>query len=178
MGIPRYILGRAVLEAKDTKEAIDILTMAPRAYPYHHNIGSLTEKNYFSVETTPATWQVKEPQGIYYHTNHLLFEKTKMYKFEEMEYKNTSSISRFKVVEKEIKDLEFDTITPANILSILSSHQNAPFSPCRHPLKDVKGITLATTVYDNQNRRMRLYKGNPCQAVPNDLYVDFTTDMF
>ena len=55
-GIPRYILGRAVLEAQDLQEAQEIITMEPRAYPYHHNIGSFHDQRYFSLETTPESW--------------------------------------------------------------------------------------------------------------------------
>ena len=33
IGIPRYVIGRAILEANDAKEAVEIATMQPRAYP-------------------------------------------------------------------------------------------------------------------------------------------------
>ena len=83
IGLPRYVIGRAVLEAKTLKEASEIVTMEPRAYPYHHNIGHLEEKKYYSLETTPLTWQAEEPQSTYCHTNHLLFDKTRVYKAED-----------------------------------------------------------------------------------------------
>jgi hypothetical protein len=50
-GIPRYILGRAILEAPTLDEAVALATIEPRAFSYHHNLVSLTEGRYLSVET-------------------------------------------------------------------------------------------------------------------------------
>ena len=176
IGIPRYILGRAVLESKSIKEALDILTTEPRAYPYHHNIGAMNEGTYLSLETTPEGWQVEEPSGLYYHTNHLLLDKTKEYQFEDLEYKTNSSLSRYQVIEDEVQNLDRETIKKESLQNILASHQKAPYSPCRHPQGDVTGITLGTAFFDIGNRLFRLYKGNPCQAFSNFHYKDFSLE--
>jgi predicted choloylglycine hydrolase len=173
IGIPRYVIGRAILEAKSAQEAIDIATMQPRSYPYHHHIGNMNDQTYFSVETTPGLSQVKEPEGLYFHTNHLLFEQTKNYKYEDEDYKNTSSISRYKAIKDELKDLDISRAKAEDFLKILSSHQNAPYSPCRHPKDEVQGLTLGTAFFDLKKGCFRLYKGNPCKAVKNNLYFDF-----
>ena len=176
VGFPRYILGRAVLEAKSLKEAMDIITMEPRAYPYHHNLGSLSEKKYISLETTPAAWQSKEPQENYCHTNHLLFEKTNSYKAEDLEYRQTSSISRFKVIQEALPDLPTENVTPGDFLEILASHQSSPYSPCRHPQGEVMGRTLGTAYYNFEKGSLRLFRGNPCQSLQNDSFMDFQFD--
>lgn len=172
-GIPRYVIGRAILEARDTKEAIDIATMEPRAYPYHHNIGSIDERKYFSIETTPEAAQVKEPTGQYFHTNHLLFDGTRRYKFEDREYTSTSSMSRYEVIEERLNDANDPPAEPDDFLEILSSHQNAPYSPCRHPEGNIHGATLGTAFIDLKKGTFRLYCGNPCKAVGDRLYIDF-----
>ncbi len=173
IGIPRYIIGRAVLEAKDLKEAVDIITMEPRAYPYHHNLASFLDNRYISLETTPQEWEAREPQGIYYHTNHLLFDKTEKYQSEDQAYKQTSSLSRYQVIEDEIRKLQQDNLSLAEFLEILSSHRNAPYSPCRHPQGEVKGATLGMAFYDFNQGVLRLFKGNPCKAIPDSSYIDF-----
>jgi predicted choloylglycine hydrolase len=178
IGLPRYILGRAVLEVKTIKEAIEILTLEPRAYPYHHNIGSMTEGKYLSLETTPEKWEIQEPSEIYFHTNHLLFEKTKMYQFQDQDYINTSSLSRFQVIKDNIQNLSMENPRRNNILEILTSHVNAPYSPCRHPQGDVKGTTLATAWFDLENAKMRLFKNNPCKALSDNLFVDYSLNIF
>jgi isopenicillin-N N-acyltransferase-like protein len=170
IGIPRYIIGRAILEAKNLKEAIQIATFEPRTYPYHHHLASFDEKTYVSVETIPGTSEVKHPDGIYFHTNHLLLEKTKHYQSEDKEYKNNSSLSRYTVINKKLNQLESDNLQPESFLSILSSHERKPYSPCRHPQEDVLGQTLGTAFFDINKGTFLLYKGNPCFAVKNNHY--------
>lgn len=176
VGLPRYILGRAVLEAKDLKEGIDIITMEHRAYPYHHNLGSLAEKRYISLETTPVAWQMEEPRSTFCHTNHLLYEKTHSYETEDLEYKQTSSLSRFKVVHEALPELPEENVIPKDFLDILASHQSAPYSPCRHPEGKVTGRTLGTAYYNFDKGLLRIFKGNPCQSLTNNWFVDFHFD--
>ena len=171
IGLPRYVIGRAILEAKDLKEAIQIATFEPRAYPYHHNLAGFDEKRYASVETTPDASEVKHPDGIYFHTNHLLFEKTKDYQFQDQEYKNSSSLSRYIVINDKLNQLETNNVQPDSMLSILSSHERKPYSPCRHPQEDILGRTLGTAFFDINERLFYLYKGNPCEAVKNNQYI-------
>jgi isopenicillin-N N-acyltransferase-like protein len=171
IGLPRYVIGRAILEAKDLEEAIQIATFEPRAYPYHHNLASFNEKSYASVETIPGTSEVKYPDGIYFHTNHLLFEETKDYQFQDQEYKNSSSLSRYTVINEKINQLEPNNIQPESSLSILSSHERKPYSPCRHPQEDISGQTLGTAFFNINEGRFYLYKGNPCEAVKNNQYI-------
>ena len=171
IGLPRYVIGRAILEAKDLKEAIQIATFEPRAYPYHHHLASFDEKRYASVETIPGASGVKHPDGIYFHTNHLLFEKTKDYHFQDQEYKNSSSLSRYIVINEKLNQLETNNLQPGSFLSILSSHERKPYSPCRHPQEDILGQTLGTAFFDINEGRFNLYKGNPCEAVKNNQYI-------
>ena len=171
-GIPRYVISRAVLEAKDAKEAVEITTCQPRCYPSHHHIASFTDQTYYSIETTPEEEQIEEPDGVYFHTNHLIFDRTKRYKYEDNAYKNTSSLSRYEVIQERLLKLNPDYAKPGDFLDILSSHQNAPYSPCRHPEGDVQGATLGTAFFDLKKRSFRIYKGNPCGAVENQRYVE------
>jgi predicted choloylglycine hydrolase len=166
IGIPRYVIGRAVLEARDAKEAIEIATTGPRAYPYHHNIASTPDGTYASVETTPDAFRVTKPEGTACHTNHLLSDLTEEYEFEDQAYKNGSSMSRYEVITKKLIELDGTVGGPDELLRILSSHEKAPYSPCRHPQSDLPGLTLGTALYDLPKGSFRLYVGNPCEAVP------------
>ena len=171
IGLPRYVIGRAILEAKDLKEAIQIATFEPRAYPYHHNLAGFDEKRYASVETIPHASEVKHPDGVYFHTNHLLCENTKDYQFQDQEYKNSSSLSRYIVINDKLNQLKTNNVQPDSMLSILSSHERKPYSPCRHPQEDILGQTLGTAFFDISEGRFYLYKGNPCEAVKNNQYI-------
>jgi isopenicillin-N N-acyltransferase-like protein len=171
IGLPRYIIGRAILEAKDLDEAIQIATLEPRSYPYHHHLASFDEKRYASVETIPGVSDVNYPDGIYFHTNHLLLEKTKDYQFQDQEYKTSSSLSRYAVINEEVNQLETSNLQPELLLSILSSHDGKPYSPCRHPQEDILGQTLGTAFFNINEGVFYLYKGNPCVAVKNNHYI-------
>ena len=175
VGIPRYILGRAILEARSLKEAIEIATLTPRSYPYHHNLASFEEKTYASVETTPDAVAVTHPEGIYFHTNHLRQEATRRaHPDEDAEYVNSSSRSRFQVIQSEVESLrQKERRAPSDFLAILSSHRQAPYSPCRHPLGKVQGRTLGTAFFELENGVFRLYRGNPCIAVVNDFFREY-----
>ncbi len=173
VGLPRYVIGRAILEAKSMNEAIQIATISPRAYPYHHNLASVSEQKYFSLETVPEAHDAGQPEGIYFRTNHLILDKTKSYAHEDQKYRNSSSMSRYSVIKEALEDFDTRNIKPEDFLAILSSHKNAPYSPCRHPKDDVQGLTLGTAFFDIKAGLFRLYKGNPCQAVENSNYVDF-----
>ncbi|MBE9524596.1 MAG: hypothetical protein IMY76_05820 [Chloroflexi bacterium] len=171
IGLPRYVIGRTILEAKDLQEAIQLATFEPRAYPFHHHLASFDEKKYASLETVPGAFELKVPSGVYFHTNHLLFEKTKDYQFQVKGHKNGSSHARYTVIKEKLNQTEANNYQAERMLSILSSHQRAPYSPCRHPQGNITGSTLSTAFFDIIERRFTLYKGNPCQAVKNNQVV-------
>jgi len=165
-GLPRYVVGRAILEAAGLDEAVQIATLEPRAHPYHHNLGSLSDGRYLSVETVPGQHRVEEPHGLYLHTNHLLNEGTRDYPHEDPDYVNTSSLSRYAVLEGLLAELGDDPAGRETLLAMLSSHEGAPYSPCRHPAGEVRGQTLGTACVDLKRGVFHLYSGNPCEAVP------------
>ncbi len=173
IGIPRYVLGRAILESKNIDEAVSFATKTPRTYPYHHNLACINEKKYYSVETTPQTSEVFEPDGTYFHTNHLIQHKTKNYKFQNYEYIASSSASRFTVIAEELKSLSLQETNVQDYYKTLSSHQKAPYSPCRHPEGDVLGQTLGFAFFDIQKGIFRLYSGNPCRSVKANNYREY-----
>jgi len=162
-GVPRYVLSRAILEAKDLKEAIEIAKYSPKAYPCHHNIASFEEEKYQSVEATPENFDLFEPNGLYIHTNHLILNGTKNFPYEEKVYREKSSISRYEVIKEGLEELkrkpEFK-----DLFNLLASHKRKPFSPCRHPEGEVEGQTLCTAHFDIKNKKIIFYEGNPCKS--------------
>lgn len=176
IGIPRYFLGRAILEAKNMEEALQIAQFERRAFPWHHNLASISDDKYVSIETLPdGTVDIREiDKGVYLHTNHTTGENTRDYEHQDLDYKNSSSISRMEVLTRlsaEYKEKKIDN--PKIILDWMSSHEQAPYSPCRHPDGKITGQTLATAHFDIKKGIFRLYKGNPCIAVKDNLFVDY-----
>jgi predicted choloylglycine hydrolase len=166
IGVPRYVIGRAILEATDLEEAVEIATLEPRAYPYHHNLASIRDGDYRSVETTPAATAVERPRGLFVHTNHLLHVPTADYPHENAEYRATSSMPRYAVLQTRSAGVDPAGAGLDDLLAMLSAHERAPYSPCRHPRGEVRGQTLGTAVFDLAAGTFRLYAGNPCTSVP------------
>jgi len=93
-----------------------------------------------------------------------IHDKTKSYPSEDIEYKQSSSLSRYHVVGEALQNFQEKSVTPDHFIEMLASHQNRPYSPCRHPEGDIHGLTLATAFFDFEVGIMRLYRGNPCLA--------------
>lgn len=172
IGVPRYLIGRAILEAESLGQAVELATLSPRAYPYHHNLAAVPGGDYRSVETTPAATAVLQPRGLYLHTNHLLHGPTAGYPHEDADYRATSSMPRFATLGAAIAGSDPGTVTVDDLLQLLSSHERAPYSPCRHPRGEVRGQTLGTAVFDLAAGSFRLYRGNPCRSVPAGRFVE------
>jgi hypothetical protein len=167
-GVPRYVLGRAVLAARTLGDAVSALTASDRAYSFNANLGSAAERRLVSVETTAGPFDVRESSpGLFIHTNHLLLPATRQVQ-QEGDIPHGSSGSRYEVLTRLARDLpNLDRVDEAALVRMLSSHEAAtpPYSPCRHPVAGgSQGRTLATAVFDLVQGSFVLYEGNPCEG--------------
>ncbi len=190
VGIPRYIIGRSVLESKNMAEAIETITVEPRAYPWHHNILSLNNSTFASIETLPdGKVDASYPEGgIFVHTNHAIGRTTENYYYQNKDYIKLSSNPRLQSLQKLISSADFPASNPEKFIRFLSSHEGEPYSLCRHPViykknepvkgseekKEVRGQTLATAFFDCETKKMRIYKGNPCKALMKENYNEYS----
>ncbi|MEJ2721269.1 MAG: C45 family autoproteolytic acyltransferase/hydrolase [bacterium] len=134
-GIPRYIIGRAILEAKSLDDAVALATMTPRAFSYHHNLAWFPDRRIVSVEVAAYPQHkhsIKNVEWLYVHTNHFIHP--------DMTSTDTAGPKPYDVP------------------------YGRPYSPCRHPEGDVHGVTLGTAVFEAPARAMTLYHGNPCRG--------------
>ncbi len=161
-GVGRYFLDRMILEATSIDEAMKWATHPERAFAFHHVFSSLSEKKAVAVEVTATKKEVRPIEGLYFHTNHLVFETMKDEEQDE-EYVSSSSTSRYEVLDAWHQGLEDPAgLKRQALLEPLSSHESKPYSPCRHPEGDVHGFTLATAVFEAPAGTMRVSKGQPC----------------
>ena len=169
-GIPRYFISRAIFEAKSLEDAVSLATMEPRAFPFHHNLVSLGDQRILSVET--AAWpehrhDIMDVEGFYIHTNHFLHPamtedgETGMRPFD-VPY--ISSTTRMEVLSRAVEN-GGEPSDAEGILRLLSLHEGRPYSPCRHPQGDVRGVTLGTAVFQSPEKSMVLFHGNPCKGL-------------
>jgi isopenicillin-N N-acyltransferase-like protein len=163
IGVPRYFLDRAMLEARDLDHAVGFAGHPARAYSQNHNLVSYPEKRALMVETTPSKYEVKEVDGLAFHTNHFVLDEMK--DVPESRLAIATSTPRYNVLKKEAGQMAHPTSPePEDLVKILSSHKGKPFSPCRHPSNTGLGCTLGTAVFDTDKDSMQLFKGNPCNG--------------
>lgn len=169
-GIPRYFLDRSVLNAWTLKQALQIACHPDRAFAFHFNIASIRDQKIMSVETCLDNKKVYEVEGLYVHTNHLVQPVLKNTP-QDMSYVNSSSMPRYQVLTAKAKELKqnLSQVGKEDLLTALSSHEKAPYSPCRHPKDDVHGTTLATSIFDIRAGTWTLFPNNPCTSKPHVL---------
>ncbi|MER9606398.1 C45 family peptidase [Mesorhizobium sp. M0243] len=72
LGVPRSIIARALMDAKELDEAIGILKRKDRASGCHYNLGEAKTRRLVSVEAPASGCVVQEADSPRAHTNHLL----------------------------------------------------------------------------------------------------------
>jgi predicted choloylglycine hydrolase len=165
-GVPRYVIGRAVLSASTFEEAIRIATTKDGAYSFHLNLGAVKEKRLLSLEVGPGgvSDRHETTNEVYVHTNHFVLPATRS--IAQQAY--PSSQSRYEVLQRELGGLS----SPDALVRALSSHESItrPYSPCRHPEGSVRGRTVALALFDIVAGKFVLYEGNPCEGRRRDIY--------
>lgn len=164
LGVGRYFLDRMILESKNIEEAIEWSAHPERAYAFHHVFTSIPEKRAVAIEVTPSKKEIVNIDGLYIHTNHLVF-KTMKDETQDTLYVSSSSMTRWEVLSQWKAGLaDPNSLNAKQLLEPLASHQGQPYSPCRHPAGDVRGFTLATVAFEAPSTAVTLYKGQPCMG--------------
>ena len=169
-GIPRYFLDRTAMSARSLEEALRVVSHPERAYAYHHIVASLVEKRAFSVEATPDKLVVKELDGLFFHTNHLVWDE--MLKEEQFEkYMKISSHPRYESLKKNLVGVPVGKLDHDTVMTALTTHDGAPYSVCRHPADPASGATLGSAFFSapgaagKGGHKVRLRKNQPCKKL-------------
>ncbi len=77
VGLPRMVLGRAVLDCGTAGEALEMLASSPRAGAFHISLAQSGERGVASVEFTHSACSVRQLDRAAVHANHLIHEGTR-----------------------------------------------------------------------------------------------------
>ena len=97
-------------------------------------------------------------------TNHLLHPEMASDDPGEQAVPYESSVTRMRVLTEAVEESGAPE-DAAEMLDLLSLHEGKPYSPCRHPLGDVHGLTLGTALFEAPEKAMTLFHGNPCLGI-------------
>ncbi|MHC1784368.1 MAG: C45 family autoproteolytic acyltransferase/hydrolase [Anaerolineaceae bacterium] len=172
IGIPRVILSRAVLSARNPGEAIRNMLIPLRAAGYNHLLAHNSGELY-NVEVSSRRFAILgSAGGSLAHTNHFLDPN-----MQAIENESDEKISTRVRYFRAIRLLQQTTLHSIETLQvILKDHVNYPNSICNHAIEDLDPLdrekTITSLVMDLTTRQMHVAWGNPCQ----NSYATFQMD--
>jgi len=160
IGVPRSIIARAILMAKDFNQAVSIATDIRRASSYNNIIS--TQNNILDIEGSATTESSYSPQnGFLIHSNH--YCDPNMLKFEGKP-NHISSIERLSHAQKLIASNKNQILTHQDLITMLKDHNGMSDGDdntiCRH---GDKNETVFGIIFDLKDKLIKLSLGNPCR---------------
>ena len=157
VGVPRVLVSRSSLEARDRADALARASMRGRAGGYGH-VYAFPGGEAFTIETTGRRHAFLDRPGP--HTNHYQDPELAALAPPASEG-STARLARLRelLAEREPR-------TPEQLMDVMRDHDSAPQAICLHPDPDEGGeasACLFSMVVDVEARRMWVAEGNPCE---------------
>jgi isopenicillin-N N-acyltransferase like protein len=171
IGIPRVIVSRAVLAAKDLEEAIRCTLLPHRAAGYNHLLAYESGELY-SIEVSARKFAVLYGEdGYVVHTNHYLD-----YNMQEVESEPDELVAtriRYFRALRMLKRTQRHTLK--TLQAIQRDHTNYPNSICNHSTEDIDPLerekTVNALIIDLTAKAMHFAWGNPCNSQYHTFYL-------
>ena len=157
IGVPRVLVSRHALEARDRADAIRRAGAPSRAGGYGH-VFAFAGGDSFIVETTGREAAVLDGPGP--HTNH--YEDRALAKLGP----KPSEGSKARLARLRKLLAERRPVTPEAVMDILRDHAGAPVAICGHPDPNEgseASAVMFSMVAELEEGRMWVAPGNPCQ---------------
>jgi len=158
IGVPRVLVSRDALEARNPREAASRAGCDGRAGGYGHVFG-FADGDACTVETTATRHRVLEGPGA--HTNHYLDPDLAALAPE------ASDGSRSRLARLSELLAEHPPEGPEDLMVMMRDHRSAPQSICLHPDPadgDEASAVMFSVVGDVDAGRMWVATGNPCET--------------
>jgi isopenicillin-N N-acyltransferase-like protein len=156
IGIPRVLVSRHSLEARDRSDAVARASVPGRAGGYGHVL-AFPGGDVLTIETT-AQRHAAFDTGL--HTNH--YEDSELAALAPPP--SDGSVSRLERLRELV--VERDPRSAEDLMGIMRDHGSSPQSICLHPDPaegDEASACLFSMVADVEARRMWVASGNPCE---------------
>lgn len=156
VGVPRVLVSRGSLEARDRSDAIARAAMPGRAGGYGH-VYAFADGDAFTLETTGKEHRVIDQAGP--HTNHYQSDLAEL-------APPASEGSKARLARLSQLLVERDPRTPDQLMDVMRDHDSSPQAVCLHPDPDEgdeASACLFSMITDPNARRMWIASGNPCE---------------
>ena len=157
VGVPRVLVSRSALEARDRSDAVARAAMPGRAGGYGHTY-AMSSGDAFAVETSGKQHRLLERAGA--HTNHYQSDLAEL-----APPPSEGSLARLARLDGLLA--ERNPRTPEALMDIMRDHDSTPQAICLHPDPDEgdeASACLFSMVVDVGARRMWVALGNPCES--------------
>jgi isopenicillin-N N-acyltransferase-like protein len=157
VGIPRVLVSRHSLEARDRADSLRRAALPGRAGGYGH-VFAFAGGEAFTIETTAAEFAVLDGPGG--HTNHYLDAELA----ELGEEPSAGSRSRYGRLRELLE--ERPPASPEDAMALLRDHEASPQAICKHATPGVadESAVVFSMVCELESRRMWVAGGNPCET--------------
>ena len=165
IGVPKNIILRSQIEAKNIEEFEDLTTFKPRAVP-NHSMAIDSKGDIVSIEVGLKEQSVFYTSGAYVHTNHPTHKR--MLQLENGSTEN--SIARYITAKEFISN---NTLDDKLAKEILRSHEKKPHTICIHPQTKCysHNQTVASAVVNLSEMSLSVTLGNPCMSKYKKFYL-------
>jgi isopenicillin-N N-acyltransferase-like protein len=156
-GIPRVLISRSALEARDRGDAVARAAEKNRAGGYGH-VYAFAGGDCVTIETTGQRSAVLDEPGP--HTNHYIDPQLA----ELAPPPSEGSLARFERLQELLR--ERDPRTATDLMDVLRDHGSSPQAVCLHPDPaegDEASACMFSMVADVEARRLWVAPGNPCE---------------
>ena len=156
VGIPRVLVSRSSLEARDRVDAVARAATPGRAGGYGH-VYATRGGDAFSVETTGRAHRLLDHPGA--HTNHYQSDLAEL-----APPPSEGSLARLARLEHLLEERR--PSTPQDLMEIMRDHDSSPQAICLHPDPDEgdeASACLFSMVVDVEHTLMWVAQGNPCE---------------
>lgn len=168
IGIPRELQVRAMLRDTSLDAMVGTALRHDRASSYDNVLAS-SDGTVVNVEGSATAVELTEPdeRGHLVHTNHYVCES--MLRFEgDPAYAARSAVRYARAAELLEAEPE-GGVTVDRLREMLSDHEHAPDSICRHEASQGDGsVTCFWCVADITEMRIAFGRGNPCDSVAQE----------
>jgi acyl-CoA:6-aminopenicillanic acid acyl transferase len=168
VGIPRELQVRAMLRDTSLDAMVGTALRHDRASSYNNVLAS-SDGSVVNVEGSATSVEMTEPDGHGHlvHTNHYVCDAMLPYEGDPA-YARRSAI-RYARAEELLASQSDGAVTKERLREILSDHEHAPDSLCRHVDGDDEGsATCFWCIADVTDMRITFGRGNPCDSVAQE----------